>query len=68
MNICQTEKKQLGKIAEKEAKVIAGQHKIDEKQQQKQRQELKPLQDSKKKMRNSSRNRLEPEAISGQKK
>jgi hypothetical protein len=35
MNICQTEKKQLGIIAEKEAKVIAGQQKIDGKQLQK---------------------------------
>jgi hypothetical protein len=35
LNICQTEKKQLGIIAEEEAKVIAGQQKINGKQLQK---------------------------------
>jgi hypothetical protein len=47
MNICQTEKKQLGIIAEEEAKFIAGQRKINGKQLQKQKQKWKPLQDSK---------------------
>ncbi len=69
MNICQTEKKQLEIIAEKEATAIAGRQKIDEKQLQKQKQRRKPLQDSKNNIWETA-TEIEPEAeaIVGQQK